>query len=299
MTFLGIALQFTVVTIVLPVTSRQVFRRQIVAVLGSLAVLTEPTISEVAPGGDESSPGSGRSSAASSKHGNWLGNRLSSWRGSSRDASEAAAAAAAAPQSDEKGQHAGGLQPLQYQLAVAPHSRLTQPAQSQLQRISSSLSTHSGSSGRTGDSAAAAVAGVRTHKSPIGLLEIKQLSLEAPLEGIPVQGDRGSASAPASLRMGGSPCPSLVVVPPSPRALGGGGSSRRSVRRALRQLIEPAGPQLIAGCEGLLGRCYTRLFLRSYAVRQGRLAAAAAASVGGRCITCCGAVGLLSSSWLI
>ncbi|KAL4430699.1 hypothetical protein ABPG75_005955 [Micractinium tetrahymenae] len=55
--------------------------------------------------------------------------------------------------------------------------------------------------------------------------------------------------------------PSLIVEQPEPAALRGG--TRRTLLRALRQLRAPAGPELLAGSEHLLGPVYTCFFLRS------------------------------------
>ncbi|KAL4432408.1 hypothetical protein ABPG77_001707 [Micractinium sp. CCAP 211/92] len=54
---------------------------------------------------------------------------------------------------------------------------------------------------------------------------------------------------------------SLIVEQPDPAALHGG--TRRTLLRALRQLRAPAGPELLAGCEHLLGPVYSRFFIRS------------------------------------
>lgn len=71
------------------------------------------------------------------------------------------------------------------------------------------------------------------------------------------------ASSPRSTarRLPLSQRPSLIVEAPDPAALRGG--TRRTLLRALRQLRAPAGPELLVGCEHLLGPVYARFFLRS------------------------------------
>lgn len=54
--------------------------------------------------------------------------------------------------------------------------------------------------------------------------------------------------------------PSLIAVPPDRAILAGG--SRAAVGRALHQLRMPAGPELLAEAEPLLGRVYCRLVMR-------------------------------------
>lgn len=58
--------------------------------------------------------------------------------------------------------------------------------------------------------------------------------------------------------------PSLIAIPPDPAALAG--SSRQSVVRAARQLRQPAGSELVAGSEQLLGPVYSRLVMRAWQV---------------------------------
>lgn len=77
------------------------------------------------------------------------------------------------------------------------------------------------------------------------------------------------ASSPRSTarRLPLSQRPSLIVEAPDPAALRGG--TRRTLLRALRQLRAPAGPELLVGCEHLLGPVYARFFLRSMQASQG------------------------------
>lgn len=57
---------------------------------------------------------------------------------------------------------------------------------------------------------------------------------------------------------------SLIALPPEPAAMGGG--SRRTAAHALRQLRQPAGPELVEEAEPLLGTVYSRLLRRAWKV---------------------------------
>lgn len=82
----------------------------------------------------------------------------------------------------------------------------------------------------------------------------------------PAAGDGASSgasqnSSPPSSRPRLTQRSSLIVEQPDPAALRGG--TRRTLLRALRQLRKPARPELLAGCEHLLGPVYSRFFIRS------------------------------------
>ena len=230
----GIAIIFLAVTLILPVTSHQLFRQQMAMALGQLASVSEATVSVILP-----SRGAGAQQGSSEQQEGGSGPQ-----GGLLEAEQAEARQGRQGHTGTSGQFA----------PAAATATATDAAESWQNTELPSSPLASGSPAATTTPLAAA----------------EQLPQTPPAAATAAAGEAAAPPPPpqhhvSACRLQLGQQPSLIVLPPQPAALSG--SSRKQLGRAVRQLRAPAGPELMADCEDLLGKMCSRFFFESFQVR--------------------------------